>query len=77
MKAALKFAAFDRNGDNDDRRLRSRFGNADRSSVSLLFDTGLPTANVVAVSSPGMLRFSVEQFKAAGNRMASYSNFCF
>jgi hypothetical protein len=39
-KVAEPIANVCRNGDSDGRRLKSRFGNADRSSVSLLLETG-------------------------------------
>jgi hypothetical protein len=76
MKVAGHFANVYRNGDSDDRRLKSRFGNADRSSGSLLFKTGFAAENFLAVPPPGMLRFSIDRVSTR-NQEAIYSNFCF
>jgi hypothetical protein len=74
MRIAANSAPAFRNADSDDRRLKSRFGNADRSSVSLPVETGSVSASfILAVPPPGVLRFSVDLF----NRAGIFPKFCF
>jgi hypothetical protein len=58
--AATRFVNVFRNGGTYARRLKSRFGNVDRSSVSLFFEAGLFAANTLAVSFRRSLRFSID-----------------